>query len=46
MDRNRERFTVGTEVKLIASRMHALVANAEDGFATFITVSAMDRLGR
>jgi hypothetical protein len=42
----RERFTVGTEVKVVASRMHALVASAMDQFATLIAASAMDRMMR
>jgi hypothetical protein len=43
MDRNRMRFTVGTEVEVVAGRVHALVANATYQFSTLIAVSAMER---
>jgi hypothetical protein len=43
MDRNRERFTVGTEVKVVARRMHALVANARYRVTTLIAGNIMDR---
>jgi hypothetical protein len=42
MDRNWMSFTVGTEVEVVASRVHALVANAPYHFPTLIAVSAMD----
>jgi len=43
MDRNRKRFTTGTEVEVVASQVHAFVTNAVNNLPTLIAVSAMQR---